>query len=49
MKETKKQTQSREEFEEKLKVRSEDHVSIFLKPIANPEKDEDKDASDSDD
>jgi hypothetical protein len=31
-----------------LKVRSEDHVSIFLKPIANPEL-EDKDASDSDD
>ena len=48
-KETKKQTQSREEFEEKLKVRSEDHVSIFLQPTVNPEKDEDKDASDSDD
>jgi hypothetical protein len=48
-KETKKQTQSREEFEEKLKVRSEDHVSIFLQPIVKPEKDEDKDASDSDD
>jgi hypothetical protein len=30
-----------------LKVRSEDYVSIFLKPIANSEL-EDKDASDSD-
>jgi hypothetical protein len=40
-------SQSRKEFANKLKVRSEDHVSIFLKPIANPEL-EDKDASDSD-